>query len=77
MMADRENPDMVREESDNPDAISSDESVVEFLWGSEAADVSTGQAEATDEGADADKGEDLAGAMARYGSWLSSLDGGS
>ncbi|HKB58638.1 MAG TPA: hypothetical protein VKC56_01195 [Gallionellaceae bacterium] len=78
-MPENQNTDMARQgKSENPDAISNDESVLDFLWGSEAAAVPDGQAEMPEQAAqEAVEGEDLTGALARYGSWLNSLDGAS
>lgn len=75
--------EMWGEESENSDALSSDESVIGFLWSGETPDDSALQADAVDDGGSGaaevqdkeDQREELAGALARYGTWLSSLDG--
>ncbi len=78
-MPDKRKTDMARQGmNENPDAISNDESVLDFLWGSEAAAVPDGQADMREQAEPkAEEGEDLTGALARYGSWLNSLGGGS
>jgi hypothetical protein len=75
-MSDKRNADMARQGlSESPDAISNDESVLDFLWGSGAAVVPDGQADTRAQAEqEAVEGEDLTGALARYGSWLNSLD---
>lgn len=75
-MSDKSNRDRARDEgSESPDTISGDESVLGFLWGAETEAAQADAANAA--GGDADDGKDLAGALARYGTWLRSLDGAS
>lgn len=76
-MSDNRNADTARQGmSENTDAISNEESVLDFLWAPEAAAVPDGELEMREQaGQEHAEGEGLTGALARYGSWLNSLDG--
>lgn len=77
-MADTSKHGARQDEGSQFDATSEDTTVLDFLWGDEAMALAHGQLDAAQNaGRDGHEEGGLRGAVAKYGSWLKSLKGGS